>query len=157
MDPTLFRSIAGHWLSGVAVVTAMDTAIGLPCGMTMSAVTSLSLEPPQFLICIDHRARTLRSIQTSGHFCINYLNEDQELIAAAFSQPSDNRFASVTYHPGQSGAPVLDGVIAFVECKVHSVHPGGDHCIVIGDAIYGGASSGRPLGYFRGAYRRLGS
>jgi flavin reductase (DIM6/NTAB) family NADH-FMN oxidoreductase RutF len=125
--------------------------------MTMSAVTSLSLDPPQFLVCIDHRARTLAAIQASGHFCINYLNEDQELIAAVFARPSDNRFAAVPYHVGEGGAPVLEGVIAYVECKVHAVHAGGDHCIVIGDAIRGEAASGRPLGYFRGAYRRLGT
>jgi flavin reductase (DIM6/NTAB) family NADH-FMN oxidoreductase RutF len=156
MNSDLFRAIAGHWLTGVAVVTAIDPS-GKPAGMTMSAVTSLSLVPPQFLICVDQRANTLAAIQSSGHFCINYLNEDQELIATAFARVSDNRFASAGYRLSESGLPVLDGVIAFVECKVHSVHPGGDHCIIIGDAIGGEAGSGRPLGYFRGAYRRLGT
>ena len=64
-------------------------------------------------------------------------------------------FGTINYAPGETGAPVLDGVIAYVECKVHTVHPGGDHWIVVGDAVGGGFHGGAPLGYFRGAYSHL--
>ena len=154
MQPDQFRRIAGQWLTGVAVVTAMESPTE-PCGMTMSAVTSLSLEPPQFLICIDRRARTFAAIQASGVFCINYLREDQRDLAISFARPGTVRFGSVPYKPGQTGAPVLDGIIAYVECKLHAVHPGGDHWIVVGDALRGGFEGGLPLAYYHGNYRRI--
>ena len=123
--------------------------------MTMSAVTSLSLEPPQFLICIDHRARTLGAIKNSGSFCINFLRDDQRDLAISFSRPSNDRFGTVAYQPGETGSPVLEGVIAHVECKLHAIHPGGDHWILIGDAVAGGFHGGAPLGYYHGAYRHV--
>ena len=155
MQPAQFRRIAGQWVTGVAVVTAVD-ASGEPCGMTMSAVTSLSLEPPQFLICVDQNARTLGALTASGSFCINYLAEDQQSLAIAFARPGGERFQSLKYHAGETGLPVLDGVIAHVECKLNAAHPGGDHVIVVGDAVAGAVNGGRPLGYFSGAYRRVG-
>jgi flavin reductase (DIM6/NTAB) family NADH-FMN oxidoreductase RutF len=154
MQPDQFRQIAGQWLTGVAVVTSMESPSG-PCGMTMSAVTSLSLTPPQFLICIDQRARTMGAIRNSGSFCINYLRDDQRDLAVSFSRAGNDRFASLTYKTGETGSPILEGVIAYVECKLHTVHHGGDHWIVIGDAVGGGFSGGPPLAYFHGAYRRL--
>jgi len=154
MQPDQFRRIAGQWLTGVAVVTAMDSA-GEPCGMTMNAVSSLSLDPPQFLLCIDRRARTMTAIEHSRSFCLHYLREDQREIAVDFARPGNNRFGSLAYRIGESGAPIFDGVIAHVECKLHAVHPGGDHWIVIGDAIGGEVAGGRPLVYFSGGYRRL--
>jgi flavin reductase (DIM6/NTAB) family NADH-FMN oxidoreductase RutF len=155
IPPEEFRKIAGSWLTGVAVVTTVDGA-GKPHGMTMNAVTSLSLEPPQFLICIDRRARTLDAIRESACFCINYLNEDQEEIANVFARRGGDRFAKLEYETGETGAPVLKGTIAHVECRLRAVHPGGDHGIVVGNAVYGGAREGYPLVYFRGAYRKAG-
>jgi flavin reductase (DIM6/NTAB) family NADH-FMN oxidoreductase RutF len=154
MQPDQFRQIAGQWLTGVAVVTAMESP-GQPCGMTMNAVTSLSLEPPQFLVCMDQRARTLAAIRNSGSFCINYLREDQREIAVAFARPGEDRFGAVTFQSGATGSPVIDGTIAYVECRLNAIHPGGDHWIVIGDAVGGAFQGGRPLAYFSGRYRRL--
>lgn len=155
MLPDQFRKIAGQWLTGVAIVTSMESP-GVPCGMTMSGVTSLSLDPPQFLICIDKRARTFASIENSESFCINYLREDQRALAVSFSRPGTDRFAGVNWRAGETGAPVLGGVMAYVECKLHEVHAGGDHWIVIGDAVGGEVHGGPPLAYFSGAYRRVG-
>ena len=154
VSPDQFRQIASHWLSGVAVVTSV-AADGKPVGMTMSAVMSLSLDPPQFLACIDNRAKTLAAISSSRSFCINYLREDQEQIAVAFERSGDNKFAAFSHHFGQNGAPVLDGTVAFVECTLEAIHPGGDHSIVVGNAVHGGTHGGDPLGYHRGNYQRL--
>jgi flavin reductase (DIM6/NTAB) family NADH-FMN oxidoreductase RutF len=156
IPPEEFRKIAGSWLTGVAVVTTVD-AQGRPHGMTMNAVTSLSLEPPQFLICIDRRARTLDAIRESACFCINYLAEGQEELAAQFARRGGDRFSKLEYRLGKTGAPVIAGVIAHVECRLRAVHPGGDHGIVVGNAVYGEAHGGAPLVYFRGAYRRISS
>ena len=152
--PDQFRQIASHWLSGVAVVTSID-AEGKPVGMTMSAVTSLSLDPPQFLICVDNRAKTLAAISSSRSFCINYLRENQEPIAVAFARSGENKFAAFPHRLGRAGAPVLEGVVAFVECSLEAIHPGGDHAIIVGNAMHGETFGGDPLGYHRGNYRRL--
>jgi flavin reductase (DIM6/NTAB) family NADH-FMN oxidoreductase RutF len=154
LSPDKFRQIASHWLSGVAVVTSV-AADGKLVGMTMSAVMSLSLEPPQFLICVDNRAKTLAAISASRSFCINYLREDQEQVAQAFARSGDNKFAALGHHAGETGAPILDGTVAFVECTLEAIHPGGDHSIVVGNAIHGVAHGGDPLGYHRGNYQRL--
>jgi flavin reductase (DIM6/NTAB) family NADH-FMN oxidoreductase RutF len=154
VDFALFRLIAGHWLTGVAIVTSADRD-GRPFGLTMSAVTSLSLDPPQFLICIDNRSDTLPAIRASGCFCIQYLRSDQEAVAAAFARKNSDKFSPFHFHPGHTGAPILDGVIAFAECRVHATYPGGDHTIVVGDVVYGEAVGGAPLAYFRGGYRSL--
>jgi flavin reductase (DIM6/NTAB) family NADH-FMN oxidoreductase RutF len=155
LTPELFKEIASRWLTGVAVVTA-TAGDGEPHGMTMSAVTSLSLDPPQFLCCMDRRARTLAAIAESRAFCIHFLNHDQQHISANFARPHPDRFAGIPYRLGHTGSPVLDGVIAFVECRLAEIHPGGDHSIVIGDAISGDVSGGDPLAYFHGHYHKLG-
>jgi flavin reductase (DIM6/NTAB) family NADH-FMN oxidoreductase RutF len=152
MLPARFRLLASHWLSGVAVVTSMGDD-GCPTGLTMSAVTSLSLSPPQFLICVDGKASTLPAIQASGNFCINYLGKGQEHLAVLFARKAEDKFAGVPYRTIETGAPVLDDVIAFVECAVHAIYPGGDHCIIVGNVVHGEAQGGEPLGHYRGEYR----
>jgi len=154
MQPEIFRKLAGHWLTGVSVVTTLDPD-GKPVGMTMSAVTSLSMNPPQFLICVDNRAKTLAAIIATGHFCINYLRQDQENLSTAFAKRGEDRFAALAHRVEHTGSPVLEGAIAFIECTVNAVHPGGDHTIIVGDAVHGDAPGGEPLAYFRGSYRRL--
>ena len=154
MQPEMFRKLAGHWLTGVSVVTTLDQN-GQPVGMTMSAVTSLSLEPAQFLICVDNRAKTLAAISSSRSFCINYLREDQEAVAVAFARSGENKFASFPFHAGLGGAPVLEGTVAFVECTLEAIYPGGDHAIIVGNAVHGEAFGGDPLGYHRGNYQHV--
>jgi len=154
MQPEKFRKLAGHWLTGVSVVTTKDQN-GQPVGMTMSAVTSLSLAPPQFLICVDNRARTLAAIVASGHFCINYLRQDQENLASAFARRGEDRFAALAHRVENTGSPVLEGAIAFIECTVHAVHAGGDHTIIVGEVDASRVASGIPLLYYRGGYAQL--
>jgi len=120
MQPEIFRKLAGHWLTGVSVVTTLDQN-GVPVGMTMNAVTSLSLDPPRFLICVDNRAKTLAAIVARGHFCINYLRQDQENLASAFARRGEDRFAALAHRVENTGSPVLEGAIAFIECTVRCV------------------------------------
>ena len=136
------------------MVTA-TAADGELCGMTMSAVTSLSLDPPQFLVCMDRRAKTLSAIAESRAFCIHFLNEHQRDLSNHFARPGGERFVGIPHHFGQTGAPMLEGVIAFVECRLAEIHPGGDHSIVIGDAVAGAVPGGHPLAYFHGGYRKV--
>jgi flavin reductase (DIM6/NTAB) family NADH-FMN oxidoreductase RutF len=150
----LFKQIASHWLTGVAIVTSTD-ADGELCGMTMSAVTSLSLDPPQFLVCMDQRAKTLAAIGHSKTFCIHFLSEHQRDLSSHFARPGGDRFTGIPHRIGETGAPILDDVIAFVECRLAELHPGGDHSIVIGNAVTGEVVGGQPLAYFHGSYRKL--
>ncbi|MFM2125672.1 MAG: hypothetical protein RL328_2123 [Acidobacteriota bacterium] len=154
MTPELFKKIASHWLSGVAIVTSVAED-GELVGMTMSAVSSLSLSPPQFLACMDNRAKTLAAVAHSKAFCIHYLNHDQQELSNHFARPGGDRFTGVPHRMGQVGVPILEGVIAYVECRLAEILPGGDHSIVIGDAVGGDVPGGQPLAYFHGGYRQI--
>jgi flavin reductase (DIM6/NTAB) family NADH-FMN oxidoreductase RutF len=154
VTPDLFKQIASHWLTGVSIVTA-TAADGELCGMTMSAVSSLSLEPPQFLACFDRRAKTLAAVQHSKHFAIHFLSEHQKELSNHFARRGADRFKDIPHRMSDSGVPILDDVIAVVECSLASVLDGGDHAIVIGDAIHGSVAGGHPLAYFHGGYRRV--
>jgi flavin reductase (DIM6/NTAB) family NADH-FMN oxidoreductase RutF len=154
VTPELFKQIAGSWLTGVAVVTAVAED-GELCGMTMSAVTSLSLDPPQFLVCMDKRAKTLAAIGHSKAFCIHFLSDQQQELSNHFARRGADRFTGVAHRVGETGVPILEGVIAYLECRLVELHPGGDHSIVIGDAVTGAVPGGQPLTYFRGGYRKM--
>jgi 3-hydroxy-9,10-secoandrosta-1,3,5(10)-triene-9,17-dione monooxygenase reductase component len=150
----LFRAVASHWASGVAVITTLG-ADDVPSGLTMSAVTSLSIKPMQFLICVDDRSNTLSPLLESGQFCINFLAHDQESIAMRFASKLGRKFNGLSSKKLRSGSILLDGVLAFADCKVSAVHEGGDHRIVIGEVIEMAAFGGEPLTYFAGAFRKL--
>ena len=137
------------------MVTAV-AADGELCGMTMSAVSSLSLNPPQFLACMDNRAKTLAAVEHSKAFCIHYLSHEQQELSNHFARPADDRFTGVSFRIGSVGAPIIEGVIAYVECRLAHVLPGGDHSIVIGDAVHGDVLGGAPLAYYHGGYHNLG-
>ena len=144
----------GRFASGVTVVTAKG-GDGLPCGMTVSAFSSVSLEPPLILVCIDKRASIHDSLKEGSHFAVNILAEEQEVISRRFASKEEDRFGGVGYKDGITGAPLLDGAIAYLECRVAHEYPGGDHTIVVGEVIHTQVTEGRPLAYFRGGYAQL--
>ena len=154
IDPATFRVIAGHWVTGVAVVTTVDAA-GNPYGLTVSAVSSLSIEPIQFLVCVDNRSESLPALMESGLFCINYLSDKQQDLSKRFARKISSKFADLSYRRLPNGLPLLEGGLGFVACRVAAVFPGGDHQIIIGQVEYAEASGEEPLVYFRGGYRRL--
>lgn len=154
LDGALFRQIAGYWLTGVAIVTSRDRT-GRPVGLTMNAVTPLSLAPPMFLICLDHGSDTLASIETSKSFAINFLGKDDAATCVAFSKKGGDKFADVETQEAALGSPILKGAIAHVECILDSVFVAGDHKIVVGLAASGESGGGEPLAYFKGGFHRL--
>jgi flavin reductase (DIM6/NTAB) family NADH-FMN oxidoreductase RutF len=156
-DPSEFRRVLGHWITGVSVV-ASRTDAGPPCGLTANAVTSLSLEPPLVLACVDRAANSHDCIHRAGFFTINVLREDGETIARRFAgADAEEKFDGISWHPAPSGAPILDQALAWIDCRVHDVHPGGDHTIFIGEVLGAGTTEGDPLIYYRGRYGRHGS
>ena len=155
-----FRHTMGHLAGGVTVVTARD-GDGRAWGMTASAVTSLSLEPPMVLVCIDRAASIHDLLASSATFGINVLAEDQEAIARRFAdrerhgydEPGGERSSGGERSPG--GLPLVPGALAHVEVRRAAVYDGGDHSIITGTVVWSAARDGRPLCYFRSGYTRL--
>lgn len=154
IDSAEYRRIFGHWATGVAVVTAAgpDGAVGL----TVNAVSSLSLNPPLALVCIDRASDSHDAIRTAGAYCINVLPEDGERIARRFAQnDATGRFDGIAWQPGRTDAPILDDALAWVECRIVNEVDAGDHTIFIGEVIAGDAGEGSPLLFYRGGYAGL--
>jgi flavin reductase (DIM6/NTAB) family NADH-FMN oxidoreductase RutF len=154
IDPDTFRSVLGRFASGVTVITVSGS--GGECGMTVSSFCSLSLSPPMVLLCIDHDARMYEGLQSASHFAVNVLESSQEVLARRFSDQDVDRFDGVGFHPGQSGAPILNDVLAWMECRRADVFPGGDHTIFTGVVELADSRAGEPLVYYRGGYTQLG-
>jgi flavin reductase (DIM6/NTAB) family NADH-FMN oxidoreductase RutF len=155
VDKAEFRRAMGHFAAGVTVVTSKFGADHLG-GITVTAFTSLSLEPPLVLICIDKKARVHEHLNVGGNFAVNMLAEDQELISRQFASSKGNPFHEVGHREGATGAPLIQGAIAAVECRIVDALPGGDHTIFVGEVEATHVPEGRPLLYFRGGYSQLG-
>lgn len=153
-DGAAFREVLGQFATGVAVVTA--TADGEPVGMAVNSFTSVSLDPPLVLFCAARTSTTWPSIRAAGRFAVNILAEHQEDVSRLFATRGADRFGAVDWHLGASGAPVLDDLLAFVDCVIESEHDAGDHVIVIGRVLDLGIRAERgPLLFHGGGYGRL--
>jgi flavin reductase (DIM6/NTAB) family NADH-FMN oxidoreductase RutF len=156
LDPDAFRSIMGRFASGITVVTTRDTD-GRDHGLTVSAFCSLSLSPPLVLVSIDKEASMHPALIANSHFAVNILADKQEAVARRFATPETDRFEGIGFSRGSTGAPLLDDVLAYVECRISTTLEGGDHTIFIGEIEFGDAparNSG-PLLYYRGGYAQL--
>jgi flavin reductase (DIM6/NTAB) family NADH-FMN oxidoreductase RutF len=149
-----FRQALGHFAAGVTVVTS-KCEDEQPRGITVSAFSSLSLDPPLVLICIDKRASLHDHLKEGSHFAVNLLAESQELVSRRFASKEANRFEGVGYSEGLTNSPLLDGALASIECRVVHAYPGGDHTIFVGEVEATRVSDSKPLLYFRGGYVRL--
>ena len=150
-----FRRVLGHWPTGVAVVTARG-AEGLPNGLTANAITSVSLDPPLVLVCVNVGADTHAAIEGSGRFAINVLPAEAESLARRFADHGRlDKFQGVGWRAEISGAPVLDRALAWVDCAVVGAYPGGDHTVFVGRVLGADGRSGEPLLFYRGGYGRV--
>jgi 3-hydroxy-9,10-secoandrosta-1,3,5(10)-triene-9,17-dione monooxygenase reductase component len=155
VEPSAFRHVLGHFPTGVTVVTAM-TDDG-PVGLSVGSFTSVSLDPPLvgFLPAVTSTSWPL--IRAAGRFCVNVLAAHQEEYAHTFAGVRSDRFTGSGWTAApHSGAPVLDGVLAWIDCDVEGVSEAGDHHFVLGCVrALGYAEDTEPLVFFRGAYRAL--
>jgi flavin reductase (DIM6/NTAB) family NADH-FMN oxidoreductase RutF len=158
VDHASYRRAAGQFASGIVVITT-----GVGHAMTVSAFTSVSLDPPLVLFCAEKIARFHDAVLAEGSWAVSVLAEDDEKTArwlATRGRPMDGQLDGVAHHPGPvTGAPVLDGALAVLECRTSAVHDGGDHSIIVGEVIavsgpVGPAARG-PLVHYAGSYRRL--
>ncbi len=149
------RKVMRHFASAVTVVTgALDT--GELFGLTVTAFTSVSLEPPLVLICIRNESTATKLLIESKRFCVNILSEDQQTIAEIFSLSGESgRFRNLDYYIGKGGNPVIRNTIGYIDCKITEVIPLGDHTTFVGEAIDLEAEKKPPLLYLDRNYAKL--
>ena len=149
VDPRQFRQALGSFLSGVTVLTVRDgDAVH---GMTASAFSSLSLDPPLVLACVAHKAHLHAHLAAGGRFAVSILREDQAWVSnhfAGYGKPDD----VVQWDEAFGRTPVIAGALAWLDCAVHALQDGGDHTILIGRVERLAAHDGAPLAYWRGKY-----
>ena len=151
-----FFALMASFASSVTVITSKGPD-GVLRGLTATAFSSVSLDPRLCLVGVDNRSESIAAIKESGHFVVNILASDQEEISRRFASKIPDKYEEVGYRLGpETGAPILDGVLAWIECKLYQATDGGDHTIFIGEILDGAANEGTPLLYFRGQYRQLG-
>jgi flavin reductase (DIM6/NTAB) family NADH-FMN oxidoreductase RutF len=152
-DSLLQRRIMGRFATGITVAT---TRVGAELfGMTANAVTSLSLDPPLVLLCVEKRAQFLAALKESGCYALSILNEEQEAVSRRFAQKGPKDFSDLHTTTAVTGSPILGDALGWIDCKVVDVLPGGDHEIFIGEIVAGDCRDGRPLLYFSGNYAKL--
>jgi flavin reductase (DIM6/NTAB) family NADH-FMN oxidoreductase RutF len=154
LTPTEFRTALRHLAAGVTVVTTRDVD-GRPTGLTAIAFTSVSLDPPLVLVCVDRAATAHPALRTHGRFAVNMLRREQEAVSRRFAESGGDKFHQVPCHVGRTGLPLLDGALATLECRVVETHEAGDHTIFIGHVEAASVGGGQPLVYFHGGYRSL--
>ena len=154
VDGTRMREVLGHFASGVVVVTAAGP--DGPLGFTCQSFSSLSLDPPLISLAPARTSSTWPRIRAVGAFCVNVLADDHEHHSVRFARSGVDRFAGVSWTPGPGGAPILDGVAAWVAATLEHEYDGGDHTIAVGRVRALGADASRaPLLFHRGRYGRL--
>ncbi|MEU6613069.1 flavin reductase family protein [Streptomyces parvus] len=153
--PAEFRRVLGHFASGVTVVTARDT--DGPTGFACQSFASLSLDPPLVTFMVARTSTTWPRIARAGAFCVNVLGADQGALCRGFAVSGADKFAGVAYGEAPAtGSPLLDSVPAWIDCRIHAVHTGGDHLIVVGRVeALGSEEDGEPLLFHRGAFGRF--
>src|SRR3990172_7510414 len=118
-QPERFRAVMGHYATGIPVVTTFDD--GRPQGITVNALSSVSLDPPLVMVALDRRRFITPSVRAAGRFAVNVLGEDQQALSVCFSgapvQPDRGAFCGAAWSPGASGMPLLEGAIATLECE----------------------------------------
>ncbi len=138
--------------ASVTVITCVDEQ-GAPHALTATAFTSVSKQPPLCLVCVDQRARAHAVMRSQRRFAVNILSRGQAELSTQFAKSLDDKFEGVQWRPGQiTGCPLLPDALAWVECRLFAVHPGGDHDVFIGELLGAQVNEGDPLVYFRGQY-----
>jgi len=151
-----FKNALKLWASGVTVVTAQTESLGLK-GMTATSFSSVSMDPPQILVCINKTADTGDAVLEGKNFAINILKADQQDVSNQFAggASQEERFANVNWHEGETGSPIFDDALASIECTVVDQVLAGTHWVVIGEVQKVECRSGEPLLYYNSAYREL--
>jgi flavin reductase (DIM6/NTAB) family NADH-FMN oxidoreductase RutF len=149
-----FRRVLGHFATGVTIVTTRDADLR-PTGLTASAFSSVSLDPPLVLICVDHKSQSYPALREAGRFGINFLHHEHEPISRRFASTRLDKFEGVAFRLGVLGVPLIEDALAHLECETVNAHVEGDHTIFVGRVESAHVGEGEPLLYYRGRYHRL--
>lgn len=158
LTPRGFRDVLGRFAAGVTVLTTVLDDV--PHGMTVNAFASVSLDPLLVLACVERATATCDLITKSGIFAVSVLSDEQLGLSMHFADPfrpsGRAQFESIAHHVEATGSPIIDGSIAFVDCRTWKVYDGGDHIIVVGEPVaLGLGDEAHPLLFYRGAYRQI--
>lgn len=153
VDQDVFRDVIGRFASGVTVITTRTG--GADHGTTASAVSSLSMDPPMLLVCLNRSSSTQAAILESGVFGVNILAEDQGDLAYRFARKGADKFDGVPVERGETGVPLLHDALAHIECEIKETVTGGTHTVFLAEVKQAAGRDGPPLTYFRGAFARL--
>jgi len=159
IESDVFRRVMGHFVTGVTVVTALDG--DRPSGITVNALSSVSLQPPLVMVALDRRRFLTPIVRAAGRYAVNVLAEDQQSLSDCFAgapvAPGRDEFCGAVWHPGSTGLPLLDGAIATLECTVVQTFSAGDHDLFIGrvDTLASHPGHPMPLLYYRRRYLRI--
>ena len=162
IDGQEFRRVLGHYPTGVTVVTA--ACPDGPEGLTIGSFTSVSLDPPLVSFCPGHDSDSWARMSDTGSFCVNVLADDQADLSSTFASKAADKFEGVSTRVEATGAPVIEGCLAWIDCRVDAVHSAGDHDIVVGRVVALGTSDGAsdsasatsgPLVFLKGGYGRV--
>jgi flavin reductase (DIM6/NTAB) family NADH-FMN oxidoreductase RutF len=160
VGPEQFRRVMGHFVTGVTVVTTLDEG-RRPVGITVNALSSVSLEPALIIVALDRRRFITPIVHAAGRFAVSILSEAQQALSDCFAgapvSPGREEFCGAARTPGSTGLPILDGAIASLECTVIGTYPVGDHDLFIGrvDALHNEERHPQPLLYYRRRYLRI--
>jgi 3-hydroxy-9,10-secoandrosta-1,3,5(10)-triene-9,17-dione monooxygenase reductase component len=155
-DEASFRTVLGHFATGVTIITAMDG--DEPVGVSANSFTSVSLDPPLVLFCAAKASTTWPRIEAAGKFTVNILNEHQEDVCRVFATKGADRFSRIGWRSSANGQPILHDSLAYIDCEMQEQHDAGDHIIVVGRVQeLGVLSEEGPLLFYRGGYGKFAS
>ena len=154
IDAAHFRTVLGHFPTGVTVVTAMGP--DGPAGLAVGSFFSVSLDPPLVGFCPNKASGNWPAIRDAGVFCVNILAEDQEDLCRVFAAKGGDKFRGIGWHPSSTGSPRLNDVLAWIDCEIDAIHDAGDHDVCIGRVKELDVERREgPLVFFRGGYGRF--
>ncbi len=159
IDDALFVQVMSAFAAGVAVVTTTDEN-GLPRGLTTTAVTSVSRQPPLLLVCVDTGSRKLPAIRHTAGFVVNFIADAHADVALQFASKAEDKFGAIDWHEGANGAPVLHAHShAWADCRVEQEIEAGDHVVFIAEVTHAGVADEEaghlPLTYYRRSFGRF--
>lgn len=156
VDAADFRHIMGQFVTGVAIVTTFSSD-AKPVGLTVNSLTSVSLDPPGLLFCLDKKSSSLTSFLGTETFAVHFLSESQEDLSNLFASKNPEKFEGLAWETGTLNTPVIKGCMGVLECERKDIYPGGDHMILLGlvENIQTGQGEATPLLFFSGQYRNM--
>lgn len=157
IEPQIFKNVLSHWASGVTIVTTLDNQ--QPVGMTASSFSSVSVTPSLISVCIAKKLHTHQAIVNSGFFAVHILNVTQVEWGMRFAgmiPEITDRFEGLAVQTATTGAPILPGVLGWLDCRVYGAYEGGDHTIFVGEVVAGESNDRTaPLLYYHRNWRQL--